>query len=475
MKELSLKLSREELSSFRRAEAFLDALGSVPKRNYRPMLDERGIAFDGVGLVRMRKLLDRVGNPEKGMKCILVAGTSGKGSVVMMLAQILKASGEKAGAFFSPHLTTIAERIWVDGRLIEPAVFARKVAELKPILSELSLDGEHGLPSYFEVNVALALKHFESEGCRWAVLEAGLGGSYDATNAVEEAILSIVTNVGSDHVDILGTSPRAIARDKAGIIKEGGRALTGVREEELLEELLALSEARRAELKVIGLRTRGELLAPWGSSFALEGEGVHIEDLSLPMAGRHQLENAALAAQAALMLGLGEEAIGAGLREARLPGRGELMAGNPLVLLDGAHNKDKAAALAETLPLYEAGRRLFLLAMVHNKDAEAFVEVLAPFMDEALVTVPGVTHRLACPPERLVRALRDWGVASGVNLDPKDALQDLMVRARPGDLICATGSLFLVGGLRKRWIGEEAMLAAGTAFPEEVSFSSESF
>ncbi|MFQ6112123.1 MAG: glutamate ligase domain-containing protein, partial [Nitrospinota bacterium] len=246
-----------------------------------------------------------------------------------------------------------------------------------------------------------------------------------------------------------------------------GRALTGVREEELLEELLTLSGARRAELEVVTLSPREECLGPLGSAFALEGEGVHIEDLSLAMAGRHQLENAALAAQAALMLGLGEGAIREGLKGAKLPGRGELMGGPPRVLLDGAHNRDKAAALAETLPLYQAGRRLFLLAMVHNKDAEAFVEVLAPFMDEALVTVPGVTHRLACPPERLVRALKDCGVSSRVNLDPQDALQELMTRAGPGDLICATGSLFLVGQLRKRWVSEEAMLGAGTAFPGE--------
>ncbi|MFQ5895596.1 MAG: bifunctional folylpolyglutamate synthase/dihydrofolate synthase, partial [Nitrospinota bacterium] len=307
-------------------EGFLDALANLPRPSYRPRRDARGVRFQGPGLGRTERLLELVGSPERGMRIVHVAGTSGKGSVTLMLAEALRAAGRRVGAFFSPHLTSFVERFWAEGRLVVPGPDAfRAFCEA---CRQMALEPV-GTPSYFEGTLALALLTFRERGCQDALLEAGLGGSYDATAAVRPAALDVITTVGLDHTDILGDTAREVARDKTGIITRGGEVLFGWGPKEAQAEVRKAVQERgarlrpRPEMELQGVEFGGTRLA-----ITFE-DGKRWGELFTPMVGEHQAKNAALAAAAARLLGVGEDQFRQGLARARLPGRVEVLAGSP--------------------------------------------------------------------------------------------------------------------------------------------------
>ncbi|HTD76966.1 MAG TPA: Mur ligase family protein, partial [Chloroflexota bacterium] len=294
-------------------------------------------------LGRTRALLDLAGGPDRQLKIALVAGTKGKGSTCAMLASILGAAGARCGLYTKPHLQSYRERIRVDGTAIAPHEFADAVERIRRIVRELP--PEAGEPTTFEVTTAMALDVFARQGCDLAVVEVGLGGRLDATNATDP-LVSVITSISYDHTAILGRTLGAIAGEKAGILRSGCRAFVA-------EQRPAARRALERACRQVGALC--EVVPP------LEAE--------LALVGAHQRQNAALAVRAAHALtSVDEAAIKRGLARLRWPGRFEVVeTTSPPVVLDGAHNGASAAALAETLETYAAGRPIGLVVGI-NRD-----------------------------------------------------------------------------------------------------------
>jgi len=409
-----------------------------------------------LGLERMRALLSELGDPQLALRGVLVAGTNGKGSVAAMVASMLGAAGYSTSQSPSPHLSSYRERIIVDGQ----AIAAGDLDALLEEVLDASQPGEArlGPATEFELLTAAAYRWSARLGVDVVVMEVGLGGRLDASNAWHEDVAAI-TNVGLDHQEFLGTSLASVAAEKAAIIKPGCRAITG-----------ATGEA----LEVIATRAR-DVGAPLTvvAALAVEGMDVHgltlceprMGSLRLPLLGRHQAHNAAVA------LGIVEElreagvadvpdaAIARGLEQVRWPGRLELIERDGLaILLDGAHNPDGAAALAaavdELAHDLPAGRATLLLGIMADK---AVAEVLAALaasgiLRDARCVASGVpeTDR-ALPARELAEAwARATGSSPGLALaDPDQALAAAQALAsQAGGLLLVTGSLYLVGHVR---------------------------
>ncbi|MEK6709281.1 MAG: cyanophycin synthetase [Nitrospinota bacterium] len=466
-------LLREEVSAaetFRRLEVFLGALAALPKKSWRPRVDDRGIRVEGPGLRRVDALLERLGVPSPGRKIVHVVGTSGKGSTLLMMAEAFDAAGVKAAAFFSPHLTSLAERFWIRGRYIDPILAGRCGARLAQAAGEMAKDAVLGPPSYFEATLGVFLLAARQADCEVVLLEAGLGGTYDATHAVTPAVLDVVTSIGLDHTDLLGRTVARIARDKAGIITPGGRVLSGARHVSARWELARVARARGAAL-FSPPEVRGLSWDAGGCRFDLcFADGERWEGMRTRMCGAHQALNAAIAAGACRLLDLREEAVRAGAWAARLPCRLEAMPGQPSVILDGAHNRDKARALAEAMDRWPARRRLFVLGAVGDKDYRGMARVLAPAGHRFFVTLPpGGVPRPGLPPGKFRQALVRSGARSvEVMLEPWSAFDAALSEAGVEDVVVVAGSLYLAGELRRRWVPESRILETGRAFPPEL-------
>ena len=363
------------------------------------------------GTHRVRALLARLGHPEAGFLAVHVLGTNGKGSVVAYLEAAFRAAGLAYGAYTSPHLVDFRERIRTHLGPVPREAVVRFVAWAR----EEAWEEPQG---FFDLATALAFLHFRERGVALAAVEAGVGGEKDATNALSRVALTVLTNVGEDHLEALGGTLEAVAREKAGAFRPGVPVVTGARGVGL-EVARKVAEERGAPLYV---------LDPEDPLFALPAPPG--------LRGAYQEENARLAAAALRLLGLPEAAIARGLREARHPGRMErfLLKGVE-VYLDGAHNPPAAEALAREFSAYH-----LVFGAFPRKD------------------VKGVLAHLL-PKARSVRYARAGEGALGGELgtpffeDPWEALEDALARAREDGLpVLATGSLYLVGRLRERLV-----------------------
>lgn len=448
-------------------DALLDRL-SVPTRlGTRPTLD------------RVRAVLARLGNPERGLPVVHVGGTSGKGSTATILAEILQAAGLRVGLHTKPHLERIEERFVVDGRPIPSSELVELLEEAAPAALEIR-------PSWHELTTAVMLRYFRRVGVDVAVVEVGLGGTHDSTNVVEP-IAVVLTNVGLDHTEVLGDTVEQIARDKIGILKPDCLALTGARQ----PSVLGIVEARCRDLGIplgrLGVEIRHEVSDSTadGSTFDLTLDGLaglpteQIRGLRLALVGRHQVENAALAVAAARWLStrgisVPEAATRSALARVRVPGRieqflAEGAAGEAATLrlatpadadarrlvLDGAHNPDKMAALAATLRASFHWRRLIgVLSFKRGHDHRATMAEIAPLLDGAYLTrFVAVTDFGRDSAEETASLARDWRDIGGgpleVEADPLRAVSRALAEADPLDLVVVTGSLYLVGQVRR--------------------------
>ncbi len=392
------------------------------------------------GLERIRALLARLGHPELAFPAVVVGGTNGKGSVARALGGILEAAGHVVGVYTSPHLVRFHERIRVSGEEIRDAELAARLEEVRPHAEAVGA-------TYFEVVTALALVHFARRGVDWAVLEVGMGGRFDATNAADP-VLSVITNVGLDHQRWLGETLDQIAREKAGILRPGRPAVTAARGEGLraLEE-----EARRvgARLVVLGEAFALEevVLEPGGVAFTLAYEGRH--RLWAPALGEHQAANLALAAVAARLLGVDWRAVRSGLERFMHPGRMEYLPERRL-LLDGAHNPDGARALGRALEAYFPDRpRTLVLALSEDKDPRAFAEAFAGRFARVVLT------RYAAPRSMSPAALRAHFPGAEVVEESAKALERALAVTPPEGLVVVAGSLYLVGEVKRHLAGLE--------------------
>jgi len=423
-------------------------------------------------LERMRRLLERLGRPERDLPLVLVAGTKGKGSTAAMLDAIERAAGRRTGLYTKPHFVDYRERIQADGAMITPEELAALVAEARPHIEVAAGDPE-GLPTYFEVSVALALLAFRRREVELAILEVGVGGRLDATNAADP-VLSVITPISFDHTETLGPTLAAIAREKGGIIRSGRPVVVAPQPPAAQTALSALAAERGAVWLPVAARARWEVeaMSPHGQRVRLAAAADY-GSLLLPLVGRHQASNAATAVVAAETLAssvdsvgypLPAEAVRAGLATLRLPGRVEVLSERPTIIVDVAHNVASMQALREALLELWPGRRMVLVfAMVATHDHEGPAAVIAPVADVAIVTEPDHLHPL--PAARLADAVRPYVAQVEIVPQRGAAVARALALARPGDVICITGSFYLAGEARA------ALAGAQEADAEEANLS----
>ena len=414
-----------------------------------------GINF---GLERIRELLKRLGNPEKALRVVHVGGTNGKGSTTVMIARILQEAGYEVGVFTSPHLHDWRERIVINNRKISKGRTVRAINCLRPYLEAMVAEGfEH--PTEFEVTTALALLYFAEENVDFALIEVGLGGAIDSTNVVSP-LISVITNIGMDHMDYLGPDLISIAKVKAGIIKPNSIVVTASKNPDVIDVFREQAKAVGVPLLIVEKDIswestwRGEL----EQEFNLTGLTAVYSKLRLRLSGFHQLRNAATAVTVCELLQsrygarIPQEAIYAGLHRAKLPGRLELLSQEPKILLDGAHNLDGAQALMQALPLYSRDRLILCLGMLADKEREKVVNLLVPLADEIIITCPdspragnwSALGRMAEQHSRPVTCIKD----------PKEAVKFALSCLKGNDMLCVTGSIYMLADARSVLLDE---------------------
>ena len=400
-----------------------------------------------LGLENIRSLLAVMGNPEFAYPSVLVAGTNGKGSVAAMLESMLRAHRIRTGLFSSPHLVRPNERIRLDGEDIPTSGLNRHLNRIREIIEDgLGRGALANHPSFFEVITATALQSFKEAAVECAVLEVGMGGRLDATNAVE-ASLCVVVTVDYDHTDTLGPTLERIAAEKAAIVKRGRRLVSGVEQQEARGALL--ESCRLAGAPLLEARRLACLERQEEGRFRLVTDARSYPNLSFPLPGLHQHENArvALVALEALSRELGFEPdarrVREGLASVRWPGRLQWIHEDPPLLLDGAHNPAGARALAEYLRSEVDRRGVLLFGAMRRKAVEVILGPLAGQVDAVVITRPPVER--AADPEDLAPIARAVVERVDVVREPAEALVRARSLARPKSFVLVTGSLYLVG------------------------------
>lgn len=404
------------------------------------------------GLERIHRLLELMGSPHLRAPAIHVTGTNGKTTTTTLAASIVDAMGLKSGTYTSPHLERVEERFRVAGEVATPGQFAQAVSDVAPFVDLLEAEtGERA--TYFELTTAVAFAHFANQAVDVAVVEVGMGGRLDATNVLDSQV-AVLTGVAIDHAEYLGATEVEIAGEKLAILKPGGTLVTG----ELTTEVAGLADRRAGEVgamrRTVGREFRIEDLrmSVGGWSFDLDGIYKHYEDLYVPLRGRHQASNAAVAAAAVEELfgrALPAEAVRDGLARSRVPARFEVVGRNPLVVLDGAHNPQAAGALARTLreELPAAGWTLVIGAF-RDKDVHAMLVPFAGLVSQAIATA--ADHERAAEPSDVMGALER--VLPGIPLTWVRPVGDALELARewsgPGGAVLVTGSFYVAGEAR---------------------------
>jgi dihydrofolate synthase/folylpolyglutamate synthase len=394
-----------------------------------------------LGLERIRRLLEALGNPQRRGRFVHVAGTNGKGSTCAMIEAGLRMAGIRTGLFTSPHLLEPTERIRIGGEPVTSAEFAGAFNRVHETAEQLLRVGELDLhPTYFETVTAMGFVLFAEKEMDAVVLEVGLGGRLDATNVVLPE-LAVITPVDFDHEAWLGKSLQAIAREKAGILKPGVPAVIAQQRPEAGETI----EARARHLGITAHATseweiRELSVEAAGSRFTLSREGKTM-CIECPLAGEHQVENARTAAAALECMSVPSQAIEAGIAQARWPGRLERVASCPEIILDGAHNPAGARALLAYMERFYAGRTIRLIyGVMRDKAVAEMAGILFPAAAEVIVTAP--RHARAVRPEAVAELSDHPRLRVAANLE--EALAQVRSAAGAEDAIFITGSLFLV-------------------------------
>jgi dihydrofolate synthase/folylpolyglutamate synthase len=437
------------------SEALLNYLEALRQLQRRDDWERTGAAADAArwDLRRMRSLLARAGDPQLGRRTVHVAGSKGKGSVVSMVASVLQANGETAGRYTSPHLHRFVERIAVDGEPIAEEDFARLLGDLLPQIDAEDADGSYGRLSTFEALTALAFLSFRERNASWQVLEVGLGGRLDATNVLDEKDVCVITQIGLEHTAVLGDTVALIAGEKAGIITPGTTVIMAPQRESAAEVVRSVCEERGARLIEVAQAcalTRGRHDSQ-GQEFTLR-TSQRTYKLRMPLLGRHQLDNAAAAVLALEAAGIDDEAaIRDGLAAVRWPCRIEVLRRQPLVIADGAHDRDSARRLVQTLREDLGVSEAVLVAgCARDKDAGALADELAP------VAVQVIATRSRNPRAMDARAVADAFASREVPVsieEPAGAAVEAALAQAGAAAVVACGSLFVAAEAREHVLG----------------------
>lgn len=409
---------------------------------YLYSLQKYGIKF---GLSSTANLLRRLGNPHEGLKAVHIAGTNGKGSTAAMLSAVLIQAGYSVGLYTSPHLVRFNERFRINDRDVSDEEILATFHKVRAMVDERQP------PTYFEMTTAMAFSLFAEQAVDWVVLEVGMGGRLDATNIIRPRI-AVITNVSLEHREYLGLTLTAIAREKAGIIKQGAPLVTAVGQ----PAALAVIKSRCLEARVPWYGVGRHLKMRWQGRgrFSYRGLGWRLDDLRTPLMGRYQAINAATALGALEVLerqGLcrfTEEQLRRGLDKTRWSGRLEWLGGSPPILLDGAHNPAGVAALKRSLLEELSFRRLIVvLGVMADKDLRSILATFTSLAQHIILTRP--RYERAAEPE----ALRELAAGRAEQIEVITPVAAALERARrlagPGDLVLVTGSLYFIGEVKE--------------------------
>ena len=400
------------------------------------------------GVENTRRLLAKLGNPQKKLRFVHIAGTNGKGSTAVMLSCVLREAGYRTGLTVSPFVLDFRERFQINGEMIEPDTLAQILTEVRGAVDALRGDGWDSVVE-FDAVTAAALVWFAREACDIVVMETGLGGRLDATNAVENTLVACITAIGFDHTELLGDTLDKIAHEKCGIFKNGCSVVCYPDQpQEALDEIILSAEESGCELRLPEKEDLRVFRArPFENRIDYGGY-----ELTVPFPGLHQAYNACVVVEAALALcdkGLDvpDEAILKGIAAASFPARIEVLSRSPLVILDGAHNPDGARALAETLRGAKVSGMTAIMGVLHGKNAEKMLETLSPYFS-GVCTVRPDSPRAMDAQELAALARRHFCAVTACE-SVEEAFDEALAAEEHG--VCICGSLYLAAQARRIW------------------------
>lgn len=423
----------------------------------RLYLDELSKYGSVLGLESMRELLKRLGDPQKDLRFVHIAGTNGKGSVLAYLSTVLTQAGYRTGRYLSPHLCSVRERFQVDGQMISRENFVRYLTAVAEAAEEMA-DAGVGRPTYFEVGTAVAMLHFRETNCDIVVLETGLGGSLDATNVVETSVLEIITSISRDHMEVLGDTLEKIAGEKAGIIKPHTMVVSARQEPEAARVLEEVCRARQCTLDTVDL----DQVIPLSRGleeqcFTYKGW----EQVRIGLTGTYQLKNAALALESVLGLrklgfAISDQQVYEGMRRTAWRGRFTPIAREPAVILDGAHNEGGARELRDSLQLYFGGKKLYyIFGILKDKAYEKVIDLTAPLASR-IITVETPDNPRAMPAQELKAAVAAVNPAVEAAGSLREAVHRAYGLAGRDDVIVIFGSLSFLSDVEQCVLEEVA-------------------
>ena len=396
------------------------------------------------GLGRTQELLEKMGNPEKKLKFVHIAGTNGKGSTAAMTASILSKAGYWTGLYTSPYIYRFHERIQVDGVEISDEDLTEITEYVKPLADSMAQS-----PTEFELVCCIAFEYFYRKKCDIVVLEVGMGGAWDATNVIEVPEVAVITNIGLDHTEYLGDTVEKIAETKSGIFKPHGHAVvyrSTPSVEAVYERVCAERDVSLRKADFDGLVLKAHTLE--GQVFDCGSR----KNLVLPLLGDHQLHNASVVLSIAdTLIGEGwkisEQNIYDGIRDVRWPGRFDIVCRKPLFIIDGGHNPQCIEALVKNIRDYLAGKKVVALTgVLADKDYADMYKPVMPLVDRFVCITPPNPRKLEA--EQLARYLRQAGAQAQASESILDGVKQAMELAGKDGVVLCFGSLYSIGGIR---------------------------
>lgn len=415
--------------------------------NYQEALDYiHGIYWRGskLGLCRTQELLGLLGNPQKELKFVHVAGTNGKGSVCAMLSSVFMACGYRTGLYVSPYIRRFNERIQWNGAPIPDG----ELAEITEYVSHFA-EAMQDKPTEFELVTAIGMEYFKRRKCDIVILETGLGGTLDSTNSIDTPEAAVITAIDYDHIRELGGTMESIASAKAGIIKPHGDVIFYGQNEVARRVIAKKCEEQEAQLTIPDLASlRVKKSDIDGSVFDYTVNGTVYSDLCLPLPGMYQTYNAALVLTALDRLSrkfrIPKQAVSDGFARVQWPGRFELLRRKPVFIADGAHNPHGIKGTADSIAHHFPGRKILLImGIMADKDVDAMLDLLLPLVKEAYAVRPD--NPRAMDPTLLADKIRSRGIPAQAYAHVEDGVRAAYARASEDDILCAVGSFYMYG------------------------------
>ena len=400
-------------------------------------------------LRRVFQLLERLGNPHLKARSLHITGTNGKGSTSAMLASVLSAAGYKTGLYTSPHLITMRERFMVNGRMMSENEVADVMTRLRPQIDMVDVEAAYGKLTVFEILTALCFAWFAEQKCDFQVMEVGMGGRFDATNVIQPEVC-LLTSISLDHTDVLGDTIAKIAGEKCGIIKFDCVVVSHPQMPEAEKVIVETCQEKGVELITIGRD-----VTSWSLGYNLHNQSLAVKGrldeytINLPLLGQHQVDNTAAAVAALEVLikrgfHISKDAILKGLSRVEFPGRLQVVSQKPLIVLDGGHNPGAARKLKEALRQYfKPEKSILVIGMSADKDMAGVVEELSQVFDQVIAT--RANNPRSASPQLLEELFTAHGKIAVASENVPQALAQARQMAGENDLICITGSLFVVG------------------------------